>query len=319
MNWKNVYVILPNLRNSPFHTPPHFNDTLIPMSIKKLIPFVSIFALLLARTAAGQDAAPKQEKQNESKEDALAAAVANLKLPGVTINREKLEVSVDAICCLDAGLLEYAICKPDTFEHESLFTTTAKPELIHAALLLCGLKDNPQIHTLPELWWNEALKKKESRLQIEVEWEDNKQKVRHSLSSLMQSRQGEDPREQNKVAAKPKPAEDAWIFCGSFIHKPENGGPNAYAANLSGVIVGIWPDPTAVIQYGVPNENPYGNPEAGLEINEEKMPKLGTAVKLIFICKSPEKKEVVEEKKPTPETAQPAPAPTSPQAETEKK
>jgi hypothetical protein len=224
-------------------------------------------------------------------EPAQAPATQELKLPGVTIDREKKEVRVEAVACLETGILEFAVCKPGTFEHEALFTTTAKPELIHAALLLCGLRASPQTHSSPEIWWMEVEKKNQSRVQIHVEWEEESKKKRYSLHELMRSREAEGPPIPGQQKVEVKEPQDSWIFCGSFIHTPENGGNKLYAANLSGVVVGIWPDPTALIQYGIPNENPYGDPGSGLEINEKTIPKTGTKVQMIFTCKLPEAKE----------------------------
>lgn len=254
--------------------------------------FKSIFLTIVLACALRPS--PTFAQATSASPPATRPATKELKLPGVTIDREKKEVRIEAEACLESGLLEYAVCKPGTFEHEALFTTTAKPELIHAALLLCGLKASPQIQASPELWWMEAIKNQASRLQIHVEWEEKSQKKRFALHALMQSRTEQDPTSDQKKSVV-RLAEDAWVFCGSFIHTPEGGGAKQYAANLSGVVVGIWPDPTALIQYGIPNENPYENVGSGLEINEENMPKTGTKVQMIFTCQ------------PAPPAPQPAP------------
>ena len=97
-------------------------------------------------------------------------------MPGVTVSRKTREVRIDAKVCLQEGILEYAVCRPNTFEHEAIFTTDAKPELVHAALLLCGLKPTPQLRGMGDLWWEKAMKQKQSRVKIEVEWEQDKNK-----------------------------------------------------------------------------------------------------------------------------------------------
>jgi hypothetical protein len=247
----------------------------------------SLLAFLFLPHVAHSQEKPAPPATAEKTPPAAAPPAAEFKLPGVTIDRQKKEVRIDAIACLETGILEFAVCKPGTFEHEALFTTTARPELIHAALLLCGLKASPQTHAIPEIWWNEVAKKPESRVHIHVEWEEDSKKKRFSLHDLMQNRKEEEAVPEQPKVQIPEP-QDSWIFCGSFIHGPEDGGKKVYAANISGVVVGIWPDPTALIQYGIPNENPYGDPGSGLEINEKNVPKTGTQVQMIFSYKAPE-------------------------------
>ena len=59
---------------------------------------------------------------------ALLRAGLPVAVPGVTVNRETREVRVEATVCLKSGILEYLVCKPNTFEHEAIFTTTTKPD-----------------------------------------------------------------------------------------------------------------------------------------------------------------------------------------------
>lgn len=210
-----------------------------------------------------------------------------INMPGITIDRKAKEVSVDAEICLTAGILEYVVCKPDTFEHESIFTTKAKPELIHASLILLGMKEAPMLHGISELWAEKAMKQKESRVKIEVEWTEKGKKTRVNLTSLLRSRKNDmadiNPNNQkNKAPVKEIPTKDAWIFAGSFLHKDKQTGKTFYAANSSGIIVGIWPDNSTVVQYGIINADPHKGRHNGYEIHEKRMPKNTTNVKLIF-------------------------------------
>ena len=203
-----------------------------------------------------------------------------VKLPGVTVNRETSEVRVEATVCLKSGILEYLVCKPNTFEHEAIFTTTTKPELIHAALLLSGVTPTPLPRNFPGLWFEKALKQKNSRVTIEAEWKKEGKMKRVNLTEMLQSR--EDIEDLTDEDAPAKKIEDAWVFTGSFLHTDEKTGKRAYTANFSGIIVGIWPDPSTVIQYGIENGNPYEGKNLGIEINEAKVPDVGTKVNLIF-------------------------------------
>jgi hypothetical protein len=232
----------------------------------------------------------KQEKKEKEAAPGFEATETDIKLPGVTINRVTREVRIDAVVCLDTGLLEYVVCRPDTFEHEAIFTTTAKPELVHAALLLSGMKPTPLQRGLSDLWSEKAMKQKQSRIKIEVEWEEKGVKKRENLTSMIQDREGEAegyeiaPAEpaQKPEEKKESKVQDAWIFTGSFLHVNPETKKQFYAANSSGILVGIWPDPSTVIQYGIQSGDPYAGEHLGMQVNEETVPKVGTKVKLVF-------------------------------------
>ncbi|MFK7910609.1 MAG: YdjY domain-containing protein [Akkermansiaceae bacterium] len=246
---------------------------------KKQIGFGLLSLAATVITANSEPVPPAAEEEKTPKFEVTATEV---KLPGVTITRATQEVRIDAKVCLQKGILEYVVCRPNTFEHEAIFTTEANPELVHAALLLCGLKPTAQLRGMGELWFEKAMKQKQSRVKIEVEWEQDGKKKRVNLTSMLQNRQDimttpgqEQPKKEPKV-------QDAWIFSGSFMQVHTETKKPFYAANSSGILVGIWPDPSTVIQYGVVNGDPHKGKHLGLEIHEERVPKVGTEVKLVF-------------------------------------
>lgn len=224
-----------------------------------------------ATMASGEPAA-----SGEAAPPAYTVTESEIRLPGVTIDRTTREVRIDGTACLESGVLEYVVCRPGTFEHEAIFTTGAKPEVVHAALLLTGLHPTPQLRGLTELWWEKAMQREESRVKIEVEWTEEGTKKRVNLTTMLRSR------EAGAEATRQVEVQDAWIFAGSFIQGNRETGERVYAANLSGILVGIWPDPSTVIQYGLPSGNPYEGKDLGMEINEDAVPKVGTKVQLIF-------------------------------------
>ena len=131
-------------------------------------------------------------------------------------------------------------------------------------------------------------------MKIEVEWEEAGEKKRASLTSMLRSREGDEAAPKAGAVAK-----DGWVFAGSFMQPAQDGGERVYAGNISGILVGIWPDPSTVIQYGITSGNPYEGDHKGLEINEKRVPKLGTKVKLVFSRHFPkEAKEPAEKEKP---------------------
>jgi hypothetical protein len=227
--------------------------------------------------ASGEPASPAPENAEKPPFEVTATEI---KLPGVTIDRATREVSIAGEVCLKSGILEYVICRPNTFEHEAIFTTLAKPELVHAALLLSGLKPTPQLRGMGDLWWEKAMQQPASRVKIEVEWKQDGALKRLNLTSLLQARDTStvSPQQQDKHPQ----VKDTWIFAGSFLHLNKKSGKQIYAANSSGILVGIWPDPSTVIQYGLPSGNPRDGKDIGIEIYEERVPEVGTQVKLIF-------------------------------------
>lgn len=247
-------------------------------------PTIGLLALLGTAAAVPDGVAPAGGEGAEPPPYTITET--EIQLPGVTIDRRTREVRIDAEVCLTEGILEFVICKPGTFEHESIFTTQAKPELVHAALLLSGLKPTPQRRGLSEIWWEKALKQADSRVLIEVEWEEEGGKKRESLTTMLRNRElGEETAEGQKAAKKVVP--EAWVFAGSFM-QPTPKGERVYAGNLTGILVGIWPDPSTVIQFGLPSGNPYEGERLGLEVAGEQVPKLGTPVKLVFSKYEPE-------------------------------
>lgn len=250
-------------------------------------------------TPAEPTTPPTPEKPEKADNPGFEATEKEIKLPGVTIDRVTKEVRIDAEVCLDTGLLEYVVCRPETFEHEAIFTTKAKPELLHAALLLSGMKPTPLLQGLSNLWSEKALQQKLSRIKIEVEWDEKGAKKRVNLTSMIRNRENEDdgystpaPATAPAAPKKETKVQDAWIFTGSFLHVNEETGKQFYAANSSGILVGIWPDPSTVIQYGIQSGDPYASEHMGMAINEDHVPKVGTKVKLVFsLLPEPAKKE----------------------------
>lgn len=235
-----------------------------------------VISLLAVPLSGADDQSEKAAAAKTAEVPPYKVTETEIQLPGVTISRVTSEIRLDAVVCLEAGILEYVVCRPGTFEHEAIFTTTAKPELLHAALLLIGVEPYPQRHGLAEFWYEKALEQKASRVKVEVEWTAEDGRKRVPLVSLLRSRR--ESGEQEKTDA----VVEGWVFSGSFIHQTPENGERVYAANRSGILIGIWPNPTVVIQYGLAEGNPYEGKDLGIEIREERMPKKGTQVQLVF-------------------------------------
>lgn len=203
------------------------------------------------------------------------APAAGVQFPGYTIDLKQREVRMQAEVCCTSGILEYLVCLPGTFEHESIFVTTCRPELLHAALLLIGLEPHPPSGPDPEAWWQEGAARKASHVRLEVVWQEGEKTHRKDMAALL----------VNREAKGAEDGPDTWLFVGSFFHRA--GAREIYAARIEGVVVGIWFQPSCVIQYGRKTGNPYRGTDLGMAVRETAVPPRGTRVELIFSPRLP--------------------------------
>jgi hypothetical protein len=190
-----------------------------------------------------------------------------LKVPGIEVDLKKREVRMAAAVCLDTGILEYLVCLEGTFEHETVFSTRCRPSQLHLALLTLGLLPDP--FKPDEGWWHGARRKGRSRVNVEVAYEQDGKKRRRPVTEFLVSRENE----EGAVA-------DHWVFTGSVFFKHE--GKNQYGADHSGIVIGIIPNGSSVIQFGERAGVPYRGDDLGLEVNARTTPPAGTKVTLVF-------------------------------------
>ena len=198
--------------------------------------------------------------------------------PGFTIDFKEQEVLMDARICLDEGILEYLACTKGSFDHEAIFDTEAKPELLHASLLFLGMEPDPRYIQMGSVIWDLTGKRPNCLMKIYVQWEEAGQLVRVDLEHFLINR--EEGEEDEYFYEEEEDQNAYWVFTGSFFYKA--GEKQVYAANENGGVVAVWMNPSCVIQYGRTLENPYQGEESGLEINTEVCPPVGTKVKLVF-------------------------------------
>lgn len=209
--------------------------------------------------------------------DVLAsrAPLSAIVTPGLTIDVAAHEVRLEATVCLGRGILEYLLCRPGTFEHESLFTSICTPSHLHMALLVIGCDALPCMGD--DAWAATVLEHPSAQLRIEVAYEVQGIPTRHPLSAFLVNRE----RTDGLVS-------DRWVFGGSlFVHQ---AGAEFYAADRTGAVIGLTPRGAAVIQYGQLLGNAYQGDDQGLAIAEQaECPHLtpGTAVHLIITPASP--------------------------------
>lgn len=187
--------------------------------------------------------------------------------PGVAVDVSKHEVYLDATVCLRRGILEYLICAKHTFEHEAVFAAEGKASHLHLGLLLIG--GEPYAYSPTPDWPELVRQHPASHLAITVEYDDQGVRQRRRLSQFARNRE----RADGVVA-------DRWAFAGSVFY--ERDGKEYYAADSAGGIVGLLFKGASVVQYGENLGVPYQGEDQGLECNEDAIPPLGTAVRVIF-------------------------------------
>ena len=217
------------------------------------VPMLLIVGSAMWRAALGGDAGALDGKA--------------LKISGIEVDIKKREVRLDATVCLSRGILEYLVCLPGTFEHETIFSVKCKPSQLHLALLAIGLAPRP--FAPDEEWWENAQEDKQARVDIAAEYEQDGKKQRRRIAEFLVNRERQD-------GAVP----DRWVFTGSAFYKED--GKTRYAADVTGVVIGLIPAGAAVIQFGEKAGIPYRGDDQGLEINTDTTPAVGTAVRLIF-------------------------------------
>jgi len=100
------------------------------------LPLLALFAVghaaVRAQSAAEERPPTRPAGEVSTATDAAAA------LPGITIDRERGRIDLDARVVLREGLLELVACPTGTKEHESIFAVRARPRHVHLALLMLG-------------------------------------------------------------------------------------------------------------------------------------------------------------------------------------
>ena len=186
--------------------------------------------------------------------------------PGITVDVKNHQVSMDAKVCLRRGILEYLVCKAQTFEHEAIFSTTVIGSHLHAALLLIGSEPSAFVG---EEWTVMVKEKKPTCLALSVEYHVDGALVRKRMSEFLVHR-------ERKDGIVP----DHWMFTGSLFY--ENEGKSYYFADTSGAVVGLSPIGGPVVQFGDTLGVPYQGENLGTEARGDAIPEIGTKVRIIF-------------------------------------
>lgn len=249
--------------------------TFLPRGLRQSL-VIGLALGVLATTAApialaqfpGSDAAGTTPPEDESGKPAPKLpepeGVKRLsKAEDVWIDPKKREVIVDGYVSLREGVLEMLACIAGTKEHESVIGVSSKAQTIHAALLAVGAKSGKPVQFRPEFKPPTG-----SEIDIEVRWLDDKGK--------WQSTRAQEWIQDSKTK---KPMSQPWVFAGSTFWKDPENGKEFYMAE-SGDLICVSNFTTAMLD--IPIESSQSNEGLMFEANTDKIPPLGTPVRMVL-------------------------------------
>jgi hypothetical protein len=176
-------------------------------------------------------------------------------------------VVVEAKVCLRSGEygLECLLCKRGTKEHESILTTPANAQFIHAALLAAGAQPGSPVQFEPEF-------KSPTGTPIKI--------------SLRYQKKGETvtvpARKWIRYTKTKKELDHDWVFTGSILWKDpdDKDKPAMYLANVEGGYIATSNVASAMLD--LPVNSPKALEQRAFEPNTELIPDLETRVEILL-------------------------------------
>ena len=181
----------------------------------------------------------------------------------VWVDKQQGTVIVDGYISLREGMLEMFACPQGTKEHESVVSVYSRAQVVHAALLAVGAKTGQ-----PVKWDPEFAPPTGTEIIIEAQWQDGAGKWQ-KISA----------RQWVKDVKTDKLMQTNWVFAGSGFWKNEETGEEFYQAE-SGDFICVSNFSTATLD--IPTESSQVNDGLMFEANTEKIPPLGTPVRLVL-------------------------------------
>lgn len=179
------------------------------------------------------------------------------------IDREAKQVIVDGRIAQVQAALEMFACPVDSGkEHESVVGLYCDSEMIHAALLAVGAKPGHPVIFQPEFQPPEG-----TEVAIEVIWEKDGKPQTIDARQWIRSMDTKEVLKTN------------WVFGGSEFYVDDRSGQRYYLAN-GGETVCVSNFSTAMLD--LPVESSANAANQLFEANTDKIPPLGTPVRLIF-------------------------------------
>jgi len=227
--------------------------------------------LLLGWTCACQATEPDADSV---KPPELPAPKSGKKMPGkgqVWIDSKQGVVLIDGYVSLRKGYLEMFACPAGMKEHESVVAVLCRAQTAHAALLALGAKPGSPVKFHPKYEPPTG-----TEIAIEICWLDAKDKWKSCRAQEWIT----------NVRTK-KPMAAHWVFAGSGFWKDEQTGKQHYMAE-GGDFICVSNFSTATLD--IPVESSESNEGLLFQANTEKIPPLGTPIRLVLKPKEEKKK-----------------------------
>jgi hypothetical protein len=201
------------------------------------------------------------------------------------IDPKRKLVIVDGQVCLREGQLEMFACPRGSKEHESIVSVNSKAQYVHAALMAIGAQPGKPVSFDPSYRPASG-----PIVDVYVLWEDKDGKRNRVRAQ-----------EWIKELKTDRAMSHSWVFAGSGFWTDETTGQRFYQAD-GGDFICVSNFPTATLD--LPVASTQDNQDLLFAAWTERIPPLGTKVRLVLIPRLEEKKEAGQ--------AEPGPTPPSP-------
>jgi hypothetical protein len=181
----------------------------------------------------------------------------------VWVDPKKGVVFVDGQVSLREGMLEMFACTRNTKEHESIVSANTKAYLVHAGLVALGAEPGHPAQFVPEYKPPTG-----TEIEVLVQWIDE-----DGIEQTARAQEWIKDISTNKETTHP------WVFGGSrFWTDPETG--KKYYQAEGGDFICVSNFGTAMLD--IPIQSSTENTELGFQTFTERIPALGTPVRLIL-------------------------------------
>jgi hypothetical protein len=187
------------------------------------------------------------------------------------IDPQRKLVIVDGQVCLREGQLEMFACPRGSKEHESIVSVNSKSQFVHAALMAIGAQPGKPVSFDPS--YQPATG---PIIDVYVLWEDEKGKRNRVRAQ-----------EWIKEVKTGRAMSHSWVFAGSGFWTDEATGQRYYQAD-GGDFICVSNFPTATLD--LPVASTQDNQDLLFAAWTERIPPLGTKVRLVLIPRPEEKK-----------------------------
>lgn len=195
----------------------------------------------------------------------------------IWIDMKEKAVLVDGQICLREGMLEMFACTKNTKEHEAIVSADTKAYLVHTGLLALGAEPGHPVQFQPVFKPASG-----AEIDVSVRWKDEHGKERNARAQ-----------EWIKDIKTKKEMTYPFVFGGSAFWTDPDNGKKFYQAE-GGDFVCVSNFGTAMLD--LPVESSQSNDELEFEAYTEKIPPIGTAVRLVFKPKPEAKGEAAKGK-----------------------